>query len=77
MEGVSAVPELVAESHESMSTDQSSRSSKKRAKFWEHIESEVVDEIKKWQFANTVGLSYLLPGKWTSHLNRNIGYHYP
>jgi len=29
MEGVSAVPELVAESHESMSIDQSSLSSKK------------------------------------------------
>jgi len=31
MEGVSVVPELVAESHESMSTDQSSRSSKKKS----------------------------------------------
>ena len=47
MEGVSAVPELVGESHESMSTDQSSRSSKKRAKVWEYIESEVVDGIEK------------------------------
>ena len=47
MEGVSANPELVGESHESMSTDQSSRSSKKRAKVWEHIESEVVDGIEK------------------------------
>ena len=47
MEGVSAVPELVGESHESMSTDQSSRLSKKRAKVWEHIESEVVDGIEK------------------------------
>ena len=43
IEGVSAVPEIVGESHESMSTDQSSRPSKKRAKVWEHIESEVVD----------------------------------
>jgi len=32
MEGVSANPELVGESHESMSTNESSRSSKKRAK---------------------------------------------
>jgi len=47
MEGVSANPELVGESLESMSTDQSSRSSKKRAKVWEHIESEVVDGIEK------------------------------
>ena len=32
---------------EGVSTDQSSRSSKKRAKVWEHIESEVVDGIEK------------------------------
>ena len=46
MEEVSANPELVGESHESMSTDQSSRSSKKELKFG-NTESEVVDGIEK------------------------------
>jgi len=77
MEGVSAVPELVAESHESMSTDQSSRSSKKRAKVWEHIESEVVDGIEKAICKYCRTQLSLVAGKGTSHLNRHIGYHCP
>ena len=75
MEGVSANPELVGESHESMSTDQSSRSSKKRAKVWEHIESEVVDGIEKAICKYCRAQLSLVSEKGTSHLNRHIGYH--
>ena len=77
MEGVSANPELVGESHEYMSTDQSSRSSKKRAKVWEHIESEVVDGIEKAICKYCRTQLSLVAGKGTSHLNRHIGYHCP
>jgi hypothetical protein len=77
MEGVSAVPELVVESHESMSTDQSSWSSKRRAKVWEHIESEVVDGIEKaiYKYCRVQLSSVAVKG--TSHLNKHIGYHCP
>ena len=75
MKAVSAVPELAGESHESMSTDQSSRSSKKKAKVWEHIESEVVDGIEKAIYKYCSTQLSLVSGKGTSHLNRHIGYH--
>ena len=77
MEGVLANPELVGESHESMSTNESSRSSKKRAKVWEHIESEVVDAIEKAIYKYCSAQLSLVSGKGTSHLNRHIGYHCP
>jgi hypothetical protein len=47
MEGASSIPKLAADSRDAMSTDQSSRSSKKRAKVWEFVESEVVNGIDK------------------------------
>ena len=60
-----------------MSTDQSSRSSKKRAKVWEHIELEVVDGIEKAICKYCRTQLSLVAGKGTSHLNRHIGYHCP
>nr|ACG48864.1 hypothetical protein [Zea mays] len=43
MEGVSSAPEM----DEAISTDQSSRSTKRRAKVWDHVDSELIDGKEK------------------------------
>ncbi|CAL5076589.1 unnamed protein product [Urochloa decumbens] len=77
MEGVSSVPEPMSESREAMSADQSSRSSKRRAKVWGYVDSEQVDGVEKaiCKFCK-IQLSSVA-GKGTTHLNRHIQFHCP
>ncbi|CAL5087138.1 unnamed protein product [Urochloa decumbens] len=77
MEGISSVPDPMAESHEAMSVDQSSRSSKRRAKVWGYVDSEQADGIEKavCKFCK-IHLSSVA-GKGTTHLNRHIQFHCP
>ncbi|CAO2148662.1 unnamed protein product [Urochloa humidicola] len=81
MEGVSSIPDPtpdpMSESREAMSTDQSSRSSKRRAKVWGYVDSEQVDDTEKaiCKFCK-VQLSSVA-GKGTTHLNRHIQFHCP
>ncbi|CAO2168766.1 unnamed protein product, partial [Urochloa humidicola] len=77
MEGGSSIPDPMSESREAMSTDQSSRSSKRRAKVWGYVDSEQVDGIEKavCKFCK-IQLSSVA-GKGTTHLNRHIQFHCP
>ncbi|XP_012700597.1 zinc finger BED domain-containing protein RICESLEEPER 2 [Setaria italica] len=63
------------ESRDSLVTDQSSRSSRKRAKVWEFVDTEVVDGKEKAICRYCKFQLSSEPGKGTTHLNRHIAIH--
>ena len=68
MEGVSSAPEM----DEAISTDQSSRSTKRRAKVWDYVDSELVDGKEKAICKYCKAHLSSVAGKGTTHLNRHI-----
>ncbi|PWZ38286.1 hypothetical protein Zm00014a_041422 [Zea mays] len=68
MEGVSSAPEM----DEAISTDQSSRSTKRRAKVWDHVDSELIDGKEKAVCKYCKAHLSSAAGKGTTHLNRHI-----
>jgi molybdenum cofactor biosynthesis enzyme MoaA len=68
MEGVSSAPEM----NEAISTDQSSRSTKRRAKVWDHADSELIDGKEKAVCKYCKAHLSSAVGKGTTHLNRHI-----
>lgn len=75
MERVSSASEMVDDSRDSISTDQSSRSSKRRAKVWDYVDSELVDGKEKAVCKYCKLHLSSVPGRGNSHLNRHIGLH--
>jgi hypothetical protein len=68
MERVSSAPEI----DEAASTDQSSRLTKRRAKVWDYVDTEVVDGKEKAVCKYCKVHLSSVAGKGTTHLNRHI-----
>jgi hypothetical protein len=68
MERVSSAPEM----DDVISTDQSSRSTKRRAKVWDYVDSELVDGKEKAICKYCKAHLSSVAGKGTTHLNRHI-----
>jgi hypothetical protein len=75
MERVSSATAVEVEG--AMSTDQSGRSGKKRAKVWAYVDSEIIDGIEKAVCKYCKLQLSSVSGKGTTHLNRHIGYYCP
>jgi molybdenum cofactor biosynthesis enzyme MoaA len=75
MERVSSATAVEVE--DAMSTDQSSRSGKKRAKVWAYVDSEIINGIEKAVCKYCKLQLSSVSGKGTTHLNRHIGYYCP
>ena len=75
MERVSSALEMMDDSRDAMSTDQSSWSGKRRAKVWDYVDSEVVDGKEKAICKYCKIHLSSVPGRGNSHLNRHIGFH--
>ncbi|XP_066311275.1 zinc finger BED domain-containing protein RICESLEEPER 4-like [Miscanthus floridulus] len=71
----SATAAEVEDSLDTISTDQPSRSGKKRAKVWAYVDSEIVDGIEKAVCKYCKLQLSSVSGKGTTHLNRHIGYY--
>jgi len=71
----SATTAEVEDSLDAISTDQSGRSGKKRAKVWAYVDSEIVDGIEKAVCKYCKLQLSSVSGKGTTHLNRHIGYY--
>jgi SH3-like domain-containing protein len=71
----SATAAEVEDSLDVISTDQSGRSGKKRAKVWAYVDSEIVDGIEKAVCKYCKLQLSSVSGKSTTHLNRHIGYY--
>jgi len=71
----SATAAEVEDSLDAISTDQSGRSGKKRAKVWAYVDSEIVDGIEKAVCKYCKLQLSSVSGKGTTHLNRHIGYY--
>jgi hypothetical protein len=75
MERVSSATAVEVEG--AMSTDQSGRSGKKRAKVWAYVDSEIIDGIEKAVCKYCKLQLSSVSGKGTTHLNGHIGYYCP
>ena len=73
MERVSSA--TAAEVEDAISTDQSGRSGKKRAKVWAYVDTELIDGVEKAVCKYCKLQLSSVPGKGTTHLNRHIGYY--
>ena len=73
MERVSSA--TAAEVEDAISTNQSGRSGKKRAKVWAYVDTELIDGVEKAVCKYCKLQLSSVPGKGTTHLNRHIGYY--
>ncbi|KAG2596499.1 hypothetical protein PVAP13_5KG165914 [Panicum virgatum] len=73
MERVSSA--TATEVEDAISTDQSGRSGKKRAKVWAYVDTELIDGVEKAVCKYCKLQLSSVPGKGTTHLNRHIGYY--
>jgi len=64
-----------AEVEDAMSTDQSGRSGKKRAKVWGYLDTEFIDGVEKAVCKYCKFHVSSVPGQGTTHLKRHIGFH--
>ena len=71
----SATTAEVEDSLDAISTDQSGRPGKKRAKVWAYVDSEIVDGIEKVVCKYCKLQLSSVSGKGTTHLNRHIEYY--
>ena len=67
--------EMVDDSHDPMSTDDSSWSTKRRDKVWDYVDSKVLDGRDKVICKYCKLHLYSIPRRCNSHLNRRIGFH--
>ena len=73
MERVSSA--TATEVEDAISTDQSGRSGKKRAKVWAYVDTKLIDGVEKAVCKYCKLQLSSVPGKGTTHLNRHIGYY--
>jgi hypothetical protein len=71
----SAIAAEVENSLDAISTDQSGRSGKNRAKVWAYVDSEIIDGIEKDVYKYCKLRLSSVSGKGTTHLNRHIRYY--